>query len=284
VLSGYRARKLKSYFMTSLMALTSLLGVLPLFSVFYTALLEGGKTLVEAGLNFFTDLPPTPLSTKLGGIVPALVGSVVSSSFAVVVAGPIAFFIAFLVTEFPNSLLSKVSEVLVRSFSGIPSIIISMFVYSVVVMSMGTQSLLAGSLSLSIVALPYAYVYFASALRSVPESLREAALSLGMSKFRVLRHVYMGVSRRYLVTGVLMSYIRVFGDTAPLLFTMGFLMNSVFAGILRPSNALPLLIFVYALSPYEVFHRVAWGAVLVLIIFYLILFTLARGLLRGVRL
>lgn len=280
----HQVRKLKNYFMTLLMAVASLAGVLPVFHILYTALLEGGKTLVEAGLSFLVELPPTPLSTRVGGVAPALVGSVLSSSLSIVISGPIAFLTAFLVTEFPRNSVSRVSEVLIRSFSGIPSIIISMFIYSVVVVSTGTQSLLAGALSLSIVALPYAYVYFVSALKSVPENLREAAASLGMSRFRALRYVYVGVSRRYLVTGVLMSYIRVFGDTAPLLFTMGFLMNSVFAGVLQPSNALPLLIFVYALSPYEVFHKVAWGATLLLILLYLSLFVSARSLLRGIRL
>lgn len=284
MVSKHQVRRLKNYFMTLLMIVASLVGVLPVFHILYVALLEGGKTLLEAGLNFLIGLPPTPLSTRVGGVAPALIGSVLSSSLSIVISGPIAFLIAFLVTEFPKSSVSKVSEVLIRSFSGIPSIIISMFIYSVVVVSMGTQSLLAGALSLSIVALPYAYVYFVSALKSVPENIREAAASLGMSRFRALRYVYVGVSRRYLVTGVLMSYIRVFGDTAPLLFTMGFLMNSVFAGMLQPSNALPLLIFVYALSPYEVFHKVAWGATLLLILLYLSLFILARSLLRGIRL
>lgn len=277
-------RRYKSYLMQLLTILVSIIAVIPVFSIFYVAVSEGGKTLLEAGLGFITDLPPTPLGTEVGGVAPALVGSLLATLLAIAISGPIAFLIAFLVTEFPNNILSKVSEVIIRSFSGVPSIIVSMFVYSVVVIRMGTQSLLAGSIALSIVTLPYAYVYLTSALRSVPETIREAAMSLGMSRLKALRYVYVGVSKRYILTGILISYIRAFGDTAPLLFTIGFLMNSVFAGFLQPSNALPVLIFVYALSPYEIFHRVAWGATLLLLIIYLILFLISRNLLRGVKL
>lgn len=281
---SYFIRKLKNYLMLSLAIFVSVLAVIPLFSMLYMVIVEGGKVLIDAGLSFITELPPTPLSSSVGGVAPALLGSVLASTLAIAISGPIAFLVAFFVTEFKNSSFSKISEVVVRSFSGIPSIIVSMFVYSTVVMRMGTQSLFAGSLSLAIVALPYAYVYFTSAMKSIPESLREAAMSLGMSRFKALRYVYVGVSKKYILTGILMSYIKAFGETAPLLFTMGFLMNSVFAGFLQPSNALPILVFIYALSPYEVFHKVAWGATLLLIIIYLVLFSLARSLLKGVKL
>jgi len=262
----------------------SILYVTPLISIIYTAVERGGATLLEAGLTFLTNLPPTPLSTSVGGIAPALIGSLLASALAILISTPIAFLAAFYVTEFPKHSLSRMCEVVVRSFSGVPSIVVSMFIYSTVVIGMGRQSLLAGSLSLSIVTLPYAYVYFTSAFRSIPESLREAAMSLGMNRVRALIHVYIGVLRGSLVTGLLMSYVRAFGDTAPLLFTMGFLMNSVFAGVLQQSNAIPLMIFVYALSPYEIFHRVAWGATLVLLLIYLTLFTVSRILVRGVKL
>ncbi len=278
------SRKVRNYIMVIVMIAVSFLYVTPLISIIYTAVERGGAVLVEAGLKFLTDLPPTPLSTSVGGIAPALIGSLLASALAILITTPIAFLMAFYVTEFPRHPLSRVCEVVVRAFSGVPSIVVSMFIYSTVVMSMGTQSLLAGSLALAIVTLPYTYVYFTSAFRSIPESLREAAMSLGMNRVRALIHVYVGVLRRSLLTGLLMSYVRAFGDTAPLLFTMGFLMNAVFAGVLQQSNAVPLMIFVYALSPYENFHRVAWGATLVLLIIYLVLFTVSRVLVRGVKL
>jgi len=278
------SRRFKNRVMLLIIIAVSILYVTPLISIIYTAVEKGGTTLVEAGLSFLTDLPPTPLSSGAGGIAPALVGSLLASILAILISTPVAFLMAFYVTEFPRHSLSRVCEVVVRSFSGVPSIVVSMFVYSTVVISMGRQSLLAGSLSLSIVTLPYAYVYFTSAFRSIPESLREAAMSLGMNRAGALIHVYVGVLRGSIVTGLLMSYVRAFGDTAPLLFTMGFLMNAVFAGVLQQSNAIPLMIFVYALSPYENFHRVAWGATLVLLLIYLTLFTVSRILVRGVRL
>jgi phosphate transport system permease protein len=278
----YRLRKLKNYLVIALAVATSIVCVAPLVSILYTALVEGGRVLLESGLRFLTDLPPTPLSPT-GGIAPALVGSLVASTLALLIAVPPSFLLAYFVTEFPKHLISKVCEVVVRSFMGVPSIVISMFVYYILVVPMGTQSVLAGSVALSIVALPYAYVYFTSAFRSIPTSIREAAMALGLDRVRALIHVYVGLLRRPLTTGLLVTYLRVFGDTAPLLFTMGFLTGTVFAGLLQPGNALPLLIFIYALSPYEVFHRVAWGATLVLLLIYLTLFTITRSLVRGVK-
>lgn len=279
----YRSRVLKNYLVLAIVTATSLVPVAPLASIIYTALVEGGRLLLELGFRFLVELPPTPLSPT-GGIAPALVGSLVASTLALLIAVPPSFILAYFVTEFPKHPVSKVCEVVVRSFMGVPSIVISMFVYYVLVVPMGTQSVLAGSVALSLVALPYAYVYFTSAFRSVPASIREAAMALGMSRLRALVHVYVGLLRRPLTTGVLVTYLKAFGDTAPLLFTMGFLTSTIFAGLLQPGNALPLLIFVYALSPYEVFHRVAWGATLVLLAIYLTLFTVTRVLVRGVKL
>jgi len=279
----YRSRVLKNYLVLAIVTATSLVPVAPLASIIYTALVEGGRLLLELGFRFLVELPPTPLSPT-GGIAPALVGSLVASTLALLIAVPPSFILAYFVTEFPKHLVSKVCEVVVRSFMGVPSIVISMFVYYVLVVPMGTQSVLAGSVALSLVALPYAYVYFTSAFRSIPSSIREAAMAIGMSRLRALVHVYVGLLRRPLTTGILVTYLKAFGDTAPLLFTMGFLTSTIFAGLLQPGNALPLLIFVYALSPYEVFHRVAWGATLVLLAIYLTLFTVTRVLVRGVKL
>jgi len=279
----YRSRVLKNYLVLAIVTATSLVPVAPLASIIYTALVEGGRLLLELGFRFLVELPPTPLSPT-GGIAPALVGSLVASTLALLIAVPPSFILAYFVTEFSKHLVSKVCEVVVRSFMGVPSIVISMFVYYVLVVPMGTQSVLAGSVALSLVALPYAYVYFTSAFRSIPSSIREAAMAIGMSRLRALVHVYVGLLRRPLTTGILVTYLKAFGDTAPLLFTMGFLTSTIFAGLLQPGNALPLLIFVYALSPYEVFHRVAWGATLVLLAIYLTLFTVTRVLVRGVKL
>jgi len=278
-----RLRVIKNYLALSIIVVTSLACLIPLASILYIALREGGSTLLELGLRFLIELPPTPLSPS-GGIAPALIGSIISSTLALFIAVPPSFMLAYFVTEFPRHPFSKVCELVVRSFTGVPSIVVSMFVYYTLVIPMGTQSIIAGSISLSFVSLPYAYVYFTSAFRSIPSNIREAAMALGMSRVRALRYVYVGLLRRSLTTGLLVTYLRAFGDTAPLLFTMGFLTSTVFAGLLKPGNALPLLIFVYALSPYETFHRVAWGATLVLLLIYLALFIVTRSLVRGVKL
>lgn len=131
------SRRFKNRVMLLIIIAVSILYVTPLISIIYTAVEKGGTTLVEAGLSFLTDLPPTPLSSGAGGIAPALVGSLLASILAILISTPVAFLMAFYVTEFPRHSLSRVCEVVVRSFSGVPSIVVSMFVYSTVVISMG---------------------------------------------------------------------------------------------------------------------------------------------------
>jgi len=279
-----RLRKLKNALMLTLMLTLAFLTFLPLLLIIGSITLEGIKVLLKAGVSFFASLPPKPTDVSLGGIAPALIGSLISSSIALSIAASIAFISAFLTTEFPNNVISRVVEVVFRSFSGIPSLAVGMFVYSTVVVFMRTQSLIAGAVALSIVGMPYAYVYFTSALRSIPEEYREAAMSLGMSRLKALRYVYLGISRKYLLSGLLITFAKIIGDTAPLLFTIGFVTNAYFMGLDKPSNALPLLIFIYALSPYEIYHSVALGAAFILLVTLIALFEIAHAVVKEVRL
>ncbi|MEL9908875.1 MAG: ABC transporter permease subunit [Desulfurococcus sp.] len=246
------------------------LGVLPLLWLLYSTVLNGLPPLIMKGLSFITGLPGTPMGTDIGGVAPALMGTLISSTMATLMAVALAVFSSMFTREYPYSLVSGFIETVIRAFNGIPTIIISMFIYSIIVVRMGRPSILAGSLALFIAVLPTAHYYLSSAFRSVEEKYREAAFSLGFKRAHVLRYVYLGIARRQVASGILMTFIRSVGETAPLLFTIGFLTNSVFQGIDQPGNAVSLLIFNYALSPYSNYHMVAWGASLLLLLLILI--------------
>ncbi|AFL66078.1 PstA family ABC transporter permease [Desulfurococcus amylolyticus] len=264
------ARKVINMLVILVIIFLSGLGVLPLLWLLYSTVLNGLPPLIMKGLSFITGLPGTPMGTDIGGIAPALVGTLISSTIATLMAVALAVFSSMFTREYPYSLVSGFIETVIRAFNGIPTIIISMFIYSIMVIRMGRPSILAGSLALFIAVLPTAHYYLSSAFRSVEEKYREAAFSLGFKRVHLLRYVYLGIARRQVASGILMTFIRSAGETAPLLFTIGFLTNSVFQGIDQPGNAVSLLIFNYALSPYNNYHMAAWGASLLLLLLILV--------------
>lgn len=280
---GRSTRKAINLLVIAVIVALGVLGLLPLTWLLYSTAVNGLPPLLEKGLSFITDLPPTPMSTDIGGIAPALVGTLISSSIATLLAVVSAVISSLFTREYMYSRISGFIEAVVRSFNGIPTIIVSMYVYTTVVLWMGEPNVVAASIALLIAVLPTAHYYLSSALRSVEERYREAALSLGFRRIHVLRYVYLGVARRQVASGILMTFIRAVGETAPLLFTMGFLTNSVFQGLNRPGNAISLLIFIYALSPYTNYHTVAWGAALLLLILVLIPVLLIEVLVKEAR-
>lgn len=265
---GRSARRILNALSIALIVIAGGVGSLALLSLLYSATVNGLPILLERGASFLTDLPPTPMGT--GGIAPALVGTLISSTIAVASASLLAFFTSFFTREYMYSRAAKFIESIIRAYNGIPTIVISMFVYTVMVIGMGRPSIIAGSVALFIAVLPTAHYYLSTALRGVEERYREAALSLGFKRVHVLRYVYLGIAGKQIASGILMSFIRAIGETAPLLFTIGFLTNAVFEGIDQPGNAISLLIFNYALTPYKNYHDVAWAATLFLLILVLL--------------
>ncbi|MCY0867672.1 MAG: ABC transporter permease subunit [Desulfurococcus sp.] len=277
-----RLRFILDRLMLTLVAAAGSLGLLVLFSLLYSTVVKGLPVLLERGVSFLTDLPPTPLEEG-GGIAPALVGTLLSSSIAVALAVVLAFFTSFFTREYMFSKTSKLIESVIRAYNGIPTIIVSMFVYMVIVVWMRRPSILAGAIALFIAVLPTAHYYLSTALRSVEERYREAALSLGFKRIHVFRYIYLGIAGKQIASGVLVTFIRAIGETAPLLFTIGFLTNAVFKGIDQPGNAISLLIFNYARTPYRSYHEVAWAATLVLMVIVLIAALIIEVSMREVR-
>jgi len=280
----YDRRRLKDRVFMCIMVGISILAIMPVAHVVTTILINGASTLMEAGIGFLTRSPPTPLSSEIGGIAPSMAGSLLMAAISLPITVVLGLFTAVLTAEFPRSKISLITDTVARSLASMPTIGVSMIVYTLVVIPMRRPSALAGALSLVIVALPYAYTYFSTALRSIPASYREAAFSIGMTRRKVVLKVSVLLVKRSIVTGLLITMARIMGETAALLFTAGRYRASVQVSIFQPVDAIPLLIFDYILAPFEIWHKVAWGAAFLLLLVYMILFLTVKLVVKEVRL
>lgn len=260
------------------------LALSPLIHMIFTIFVNGVQVLMRAGIRFFTDMPPTPLSKELGGIAPSIVGSILVTLTSLPITIVLALSAAILSTEFPENPVSRIVDVLSRSFASIPTIVVSMIVYAIVVIPMRRFSAIAGAVALSLISLPYAYTSFSSALRSVPHTYREAAYSIGMNRFQAIARVFIPIARRAIAVGILMTFARAMGETAALIFTVGRYRTGVSLDITASTDVIPLLIFDFITTPFKVFHDVAWGATFVLFIVYLFIFVAVKLAVKEVKL
>jgi len=250
----------------------TLLAVVPLASVL---LYIGAKGLGGLSWSFFTALP-RPVGEAGGGMANALVGSLILIGLACAVGIPVGVlagvYLAELGRDRPFARLVRFSA---DVMSGVPSIAVGIFVYTLIVLSMRRFSALAGGVALGILMLPTIMRTTEELLRLVPDSLREAGLALGLPKWRVILRVVLRTGAGGIATGVMLAVARAAGETAPLLFTS---LSSRFlsTSLGQPIGSLPVQIYTYAVSPYEEWHRQAWAAALVLVAMILILNILAR--------
>ncbi len=244
-----------------LSAIALLLLVTPLVSIFSAVLIEGVKAL---SWDMFTKLPQPP-GSKGGGIANAIQGTLILVSLSSAISIPIGFLAGIFMSEYSENGLSSFLKSITEILSGIPSIIAGLFVFSVVVLPMGTFSALAGALALSVLSIPLIARATESALASVPRDIREAALALGIPKWKAIVWIVVRAASGGIIAGIMLSIARVAGETAPLLFT-AFGSQYFAKSLLEPVTALPLVIYVYGSSPWEEWVRLAWGASLLLVI------------------
>lgn len=280
----YSWRKAKDRIFFALILLLSLAAIAPVIHLIVVTIVNGLSAILRAGLSFFTSPPPTPLSKEIGGIAPSLVGSLMLTALALPITIALALFSSIMVNEFPRNPLSIAVDVVAKSLASIPTIAVSMVVYLLVVVPMGIFSTFAGAVALTIVSLPYAYTYFSTYLRSIPETYREAAYSIAMSRWGTVTRVFLPIIRRGVLVAILMTMARILGETAALLFTVGRYRIGVSTSILGPTDAIPLLIFDYILTPYKNFQDVAWGAAALLLLAYMAIFVATKLVVKEVRL
>jgi phosphate transport system permease protein len=199
---------------------------------------------------------------------------------ATLMAVPIGMGAAIFVNEFPSARLGRTVRFMAEVLTGVPSIVVGLFAYSMVVSPLGSFSGFSGAVAYAFIMLPIILIASHEAFRLVPPSLREASLALGVPKWRTIMRVVLPVSSSALLTGVVLAFSRALGEAAPMLFTaFGNPFWNLNLG--KPMATVPLLIYTYATGPYDDWHRKAWGASLVLLVVVLVASILTRAFLRG---
>jgi phosphate transport system permease protein len=270
-------RKSLNVFMLSLTGLCALLTVSALFFILGYLVWNGGKDL---SWSFFTHLP-APVGEEGGGMANAIVGSLKLLLLAALFGVPIGLLGGVYLAEFGGRTVPFLVRYTADLMNGVPSIVMGIFAYALVVMPMHHFSTLAGGIALGIMVIPTVLRNTESFLRNVPRSLREGSFALGANKWRMIATVVLPAASRGILTGVLLALARVAGETAPLLFT-AFGNRYWSPGWMQPTSSLPVVIYTYATGPYEDWHRQAWAAGLVLLGLVLITNILVRAFLtRG---
>jgi len=272
-LTRYAGRKRKNAIIIALCVAAAALGLLLLALVLGTLVWNG-----VSGLNLQVFTEPTPPPGSKGGLANAIVGSLIMTGLGLLIGGPVGVMAGTYMAEYGRH--SRMTEVL-RFINDIllsaPSIVIGLFVYTVLVAPIGNYSGLAGSIALAMIVIPIVVRTTEDMLRLVPGNLREAAAALGMPPSYVVRRVAYRVARAGILTGLLLAVARISGETAPLLLTA--LGNQFWSlDVTQPMASLPLVIFKFALSPYADWQSLAWAGALLITFAVLAISMIARTL------
>jgi phosphate transport system permease protein len=253
-------RKSVNTLMLSLTGFCALVAISVLFFILGYLAYHGGK---DVNWDFFTKLPK-PVGETGGGMANAIVGSGKLLFMAALFGVPVGLLGGIYLAEFGGHAVPFVVRYTADLLNGVPSIVIGIFAYAVVVMPVHHFSTLAGGFALGVMMIPIVLRSTEEFLHAVPRSMREGAMALGASKWRTISSVVLPAASRGILTAALLALARVAGETAPLLFT-AFGNRFWSPGWGQPIASLPVMIFTYAVGPYEDWHRQAWAAGLVLL-------------------
>jgi len=275
----YKRRRLANSVSLVLSFSCMAIGVSALLWILYTLAYNG---LSAFGSDFFLNSTPAPGSPG-GGVANAIVGSLLMVAVATLVSTPIGILAGIYLAEFGDkSKFAAVTRFVVDIMLSAPSIVIGLFVFAIAVATTGTFSGWAGSLSLGLIAVPVVMRTTENMLRLVPGSLREAAFALGAPRWRVSLLVTLRAVKGGVITGVLLALARISGETAPLLFSA--LNNQFFStDMSKPMANLPVMIFNFAMSPYEDWQRLAWGGEALIALLVLAINIIARVAFRDAK-
>jgi phosphate transport system permease protein len=275
-------RTATNYFISGLSILATVIVILPLIAILFYLIYKGASSL---NLAFFTHIP-APVGQDGGGMANAIVGSGIVLLVASLMGIPIGIAAGVYLSEFGRGkALATAVRFTADVLNGVPSIVMGISIYSLIVIRQKHFSALAGGVALAIMMVPTITRTTEEMLATVPHAIREAALGLGVPKWRTAISVSLRTASPGIITGCMLAFARVAGETAPLLFTA--LGNQFWSFKLsEPIAALPLQIYVYAISPYDEWHRLAWAGALVLIVMIMVSVTLVRifanrGVLKG---
>ena len=268
----YRRRKVENFLAQGLMVLAAVLSVGVLFAVLGFVFVQGVSGL---DLNLLTQTPRPP-GEPGGGMANAIAGTVILVALACVFSLPVGIGAGIYLAEYGRSGgLAQLIRFMADVLTGVPSIVVGLFVYAVLVLPLGHFSGLAGSFALGVIMLPTVVRATEEMLRQVPDAIREAGLALGLERWKVTLRIVLPTAFNGVLTGILLAVARAAGETAPLLFTA---FGNRFWNLdpTQPMAALPLQIFVYAISPYDDWHRQAWAGALLLVALVLAVSLVAR--------
>jgi phosphate transport system permease protein len=264
-------RRLASNAMVALMLVAVVIAILPLFFILFDLIAKGAGSL---SLDFFTRTP-APAGEQGGGVVHAIVGTLVMVGTASLIGLPIGIGAGIYCAEYPASRLTWITRFVADVLNGTPSIVVGVFAWAWIVAQQKHFSALAGSAALAMLMVPMVMRTTEEMIKLVPNSLREAALALGYPRWRTSFMIVFRTALPGILTGSLLAIARIAGETAPLLFTaLG--SQYLVTKLNEPMAALPLIVFTYATGPFEEWHQFAWAAALVLILVVLLLSIGAR--------
>jgi phosphate transport system permease protein len=270
-MSNPTVRKAISLVMTALCGAAVLFALVPLGLILFFAVSQGVQAL---NVEFFTHMP-VPVGEPGGGMANAIVGTLLLTAIGALFAVPIGVVSGIYVAEYRESRLAELVRFSADTLNGVPSIVIGVFVYGLVVLPFRQFSALAGGVALGVIMIPIITRTTDELLRLVPNSLREGALALGATRGRAVLTVVLPAALPGIMTGIVLALARVAGETAPLLFTA--FNNRFFStSLTQPISSLTVQVFTYAISPYDDWHRQAWAGALVLVTIVLACSQLAR--------
>jgi phosphate transport system permease protein len=273
---GRVRRRAMSYVMVALTCVAAALAIVPLVAILGYLIRQGAGAL---SLDFFTSMPK-PVGEEGGGMANAIVGTLILIGIASGVGLPIGIGAGLYLAERGGTRLANLVRFLADVLNGLPSIVMGIFAWEFLVRPIGHFSALAGGAAIGAMMIPLVTRTTEEMVRTVPQSLREAALALGFPRWRTSLQIVLRTALGGIVTGVLVAVARVAGETAPLLFTA--FGNQFFSTKLtQPIAALPLQVFVYAISPYDEWHAQAWAGALVLIALVLVISVASRLVVRS---
>ena len=259
-MDNYTIRKVKNRLMLVLVYLALIVALIPLFSILGQVVLNGTSSI---NINFLTQPTPTVGETG-GGVANALQGTLITVGLASLMGVPLGLLSGIFLSEYSEARISSVIRFFNDVLSGFPSIVVGIFSYALIVTVIGF-SVTAAAFSLAIIMLPIVTRTTEEALKLVPATLREAAIALGIPRWKTTLYVALSGAKKGIATGTLLAVARIAGESAPVLVTMGY-WRWWFAGLNQPAANLALNIYVFAISPFESWIALAWGSALVLVI------------------
>lgn len=267
----YRRRKIINMIMLILCGIAAVLAITPLVWILVYVIQEGGRFL---NLQFFLETP-TPVGVSGGGVANAIIGSALVVAVACVLSIPVALIAAIYAAEHPNTPLGVTLRFSTDVLSGVPSIVMGIFAYTVIVLPQKQFSAFSGGFALAIIMMPIILRTTEEMLKLVPRHLREGSLALGASEWKTMAQVTLPAAINGVVTGIMLGIARVAGEAAPMIFT-AFGNPFLSTALDQPIATLPHMVYVYAISPYKDWHAKAWTTALVLVALVLGLNIIAR--------